>query len=202
MNNGQKYICFPLAKEASNNLTQDGTWLLDGIIDYLMTGTAVTPSAFLPTLQINRFVVEGHDVVLTQGEEPTAVLTLSESEYVALDSLRAVKPVITLADPERTHVIVNAKPVEEDKYDLRFTNVIPLSFVVTDYINRLSYSFSLILQKAQGIDEIYEVGQWVNIFDIYGRKVATTNENIYTVDLPRGMYIILTETGQTIKLMR
>ena len=54
----------------------------------------------------------------------------------------------------------------------------------------------------QGIEDVYTAGQWVNIYDIYGRKVATTNEDIYTMELPRGMYIIVTESGETIKIMR
>ena len=58
------------------------------------------------------------------------------------------------------------------------------------------------ITRPEGIDEVYEVGQWVNVFDIYGRKIATTNEDIYTMDLPRGMYIIVTEKGQSIKLMK
>ena len=46
-----------------------------------------------------------------------------------------------------------------------------------------------------------QAGEWVNIYDIQGRKVATTNENVYTMDLPKGMYIVQTTRG-TIKIMR
>ena len=55
----------------------------------------------------------------------------------------------------------------------------------------------------QGLEETaYTVGEWVNIYDIYGRLVATTNENIHAMNLPRGMYIAVTENGTSIKLMR
>ncbi len=47
-----------------------------------------------------------------------------------------------------------------------------------------------------------EAGTWMNIFDIYGRKVATTNEDLRTIDLPHGMYVIVTEDGKTLKIMR
>ena len=42
----------------------------------------------------------------------------------------------------------------------------------------------------------------MNIYDIYGRMVTTTNENIYTMDLPQGIYIAVTATGHTVKLMK
>jgi hypothetical protein len=78
----------------------------------------------------------------------------------------------------------------------------PKTYVVTDYISRRAYNFSVRLYTTEGIEETYESGQWVNIFDIYGRKVATTNEDIYTMQLPRGIYIVVTENGQTIKLLK
>ena len=104
---------------------------------------------------------------------------------------------ITLVDP-RTHVL----PVIEESMDLRFAAYIPRTFVVTDYINRRAYTFTVAYEQKQGIEEVYEAGMWVNVFDIYGRKVATTNENIYSMELPQGMYIVVTESGQTIKIMR
>ena len=54
----------------------------------------------------------------------------------------------------------------------------------------------------EGIDEVYAVGDWVNVYDIFGRKIATTNEDIYTMPLPRGVYVIVTESGQTLKITR
>ena len=113
-----------------------------------------------------------------------------------MDSLKAVTPQITLAEPNHTHT----NPAIGEEVDLRFASFMPKQFVVTDFINRRAYDIRI--RFPQGIDEVYEAGQWVNIFDIFGRKVATTNEDIYTMNLPHGMYIILTETGQTIKLMR
>ena len=56
--------------------------------------------------------------------------------------------------------------------------------------------------KPQGIETVYTAGEWVNVYDIYGRKVATTNEDIYAMTLPRGIYIIVTESGQTLKIMK
>ena len=85
---------------------------------------------------------------------------------------------------------------------MEYAVYLPKTYVVTDYINRRAYSLTIEVYDPQGIDEVYEAGMWVNVFDIYGRKVTTTNENIYTMELPHGMYIIVTESGQTLKIMR
>ena len=79
----------------------------------------------------------------------------------------------------------------------------PQKYIITDFINKNVYNFILELYNPhQDLEETYEAGQWVNIFDIYGRKVTTTNEEIYTMELPHGMYIIVTESGETMKIMK
>ena len=85
---------------------------------------------------------------------------------------------------------------------MSLSHIEPFTIVVTDYVNRVAYSFKLTLTRPEGIEDIYTVGQWVNIFDIYGHKITTTNEDIYTMDLPRGIYIVVTENGNTIKIIR
>ena len=188
----KNYICFPLAN-TKDNLTSNGKKLLRNIVNYLL-GT--THFSGLPELKMTGFSVAGYTASINQ-EENLIELNLTLDQFDAADSLRAVKPVITLADG-KTHVI----PGADEVLDLRYTTFLPKTFVVTDYINRRAYSFFVNITRTEGIDEVYEVGQWVNVFDIYGRKIATTNEDIYTMDLPRGMYIIVTEKGQSIKLMK
>ena len=73
---------------------------------------------------------------------------------------------------------------------------------VTDYINRRAYHVTVSTYNPEGIEDIYSVGEWVNIYDIYGRKVTTTNEDIYQMALPRGVYIVVLENGETFKIMR
>ena len=187
-----KYICLPLAREVT--LTAEGKKLIDGIIDYLLSPASTTITA--PTLQMNSFAVAGHSATIDQTND-LIVLSLTEKEYVDADSLAAVTPVITVDNP-KTHVV----PGADEVLDLRFANYITNTFVVTDYVNRRPYTLQLTITKPQGIDEVYTAGQWVNIFDIYGRKVATTNEDVYTMELPHGMYIVVTENGGTIKIMR
>lgn len=184
--NGKKYICLPLAKEVT--LASQGQQLIEGIIRYLMSADA--SGVTLPELKINTFSVAGVNAEIDQIEN-TILLSIPEELY---DSLKTAEPVITLADPN-THVNTSSTALEYAVY-------LPKTYVVTDYINRRAYSLTIEIYDPQGIDEIYEAGMWVNVFDIYGRKVTTTNEDIYTMDLPKGMYIIVTESGQTLKIMR
>lgn len=189
----KKYICLPLAREVQ--LSTQGQKLIDGIEEYLLSNAAsgITP----PTLEIQKFSISDIDANIDQAEN-TITLRLTEEKFSQLDSLRSVTPNITLAD-EYTHVL----PSPDEKLDLRYMYVIPKTFVVTDYISRRTYDFMLDLYDPhESIDQVYEAGQWVNIFDIYGRKVATTNEDIYSMNLPRGMYIVVTESGKTLKIMK
>ena len=184
--NGKKYICLPLAREVT--LASQGQQLIEGIIRYLMSADA--SGVTLPELKINTFSVAGVAAKIDQIEN-TILLSIPEELY---DSLKTAEPVITLADPN-THVNTSSTALEYAVY-------LPKTYVVTDYINRRVYSLTIEIYDPQGIDEVYEAGMWVNVFDIYGRKVTTTNEDIYTMDLPKGMYIIVTESGQTLKIMR
>ena len=150
-----------------------------------------------PFLQINEFTVQKHKAIINQDEN-TITLKLTTKEFNELDSLRAVKPVITLADPVYSYV----NPGSEEEVKLTYAAFTPFKYTVTDFISHRDYKLYIQFYSPEGIENIYEAGQWVNIFDVYGRKVATTNEDIYSMELPRGMYIIVTETGQTIKLLR
>ncbi len=189
----KKYICLPLAREVQ--LSTQGQKLIDGIEEYLLSNaeSGITP----PTLEIQKFSISDIDANIDQAEN-TITLRLTEEKFSQLDSLRSVTPKITLAD-QNTHVL----PSSDEKLDLRYMYVIPKTFVVTDYISRRTYDFMIELYDPyESIDQVYEAGQWVNIFDIYGRKVATTNEDIYSMILPRGMYIVVTESGKTLKIMK
>ncbi len=191
MNGGKKYICLSLAR--SVQLSAQGRKLIDGIVEYLTTNTQSPVE--VPTCQITKFTVAGIDGVIDQATHKI-VVNMSVDEYAAADSLIGAEPTIVLADPINTIVIPDSK-------ELRYAAMgLPKKYTVTDYITQTIYEVSIRLYTPQGLEETYESGMWVNIFDIYGRKVATTNEDIYTMDLPRGMYIVVTENGSTLKIMR
>lgn len=187
-----KYICLPLASQVS--FTSDGKKLLKGIMEYLLSSTqAPLPT---PDLRITKFVVSGIEATINESEK-TIKLELTKAQYDDMD-LKAVKPQITLADPIYSHVT----PASNEEVNLEYTSILSKSYIVSDYVNRVVYDFMIQLINPQGIEETYEAGQWVNIYDIYGRKVVTSNEDIYTMDLPHGVYVVVTENGNTLKIMR
>ena len=194
---GKKYICLPLARNVT--LTTTGERLIKGIVDYLVSPTPTTITA--PDLLITGFSVKDsknneYAAAIDQAEH-TITLKLTPEEYQALDSLKEAKPIIT--HPDYTSV----DPASGEEVKLTYAYLRPQKYIITDFINKNVYDFILELYNPQqGIEEVYEAGQWVNIFDIYGRKVATTNEDIYTMELPHGMYIIVTESGETMKIMK
>lgn len=189
---GSKYICLPISGKAE--LTTDGQKLLDAIVTYLTTNTESPVS--LPELQINSFSIFGVAGKIDQNAN-TIEMAFNVLDYPNIN-LRAIVPTIKLADPKYTFVT----PASGDTVNFQYSTFMPIEFVVSDYINKRVYNVTVTMYNPQGIDEVYTVGEWVNIFDVYGRKIATTNENIYTMDLPRGMYIVVTESGETIKIMR
>lgn len=192
--NGHKYICLPLSADAT--LSTQGKKLIDGIVEYLLSSTPTTVA--LPVLRIDRFAVEGFEGKIDQTNN-TIELVLEEADYKALDSLTSVAPEITIADDSLTHVLPAT-----DTLSMAHCTFIPMVFTVTDYINVRAYSVSVRVIRAEGIEEVeaYTAGEWINIYDIYGRKVATTNEDIYTMALPRGVYIIQTSKGNTLKIIK
>lgn len=189
MRGGHKYICLPIARKVT--LAKPGKDLIDGIIAYLTSSNDSGIEA--PELQINQFSIAGFDAEINQKDN-TLLLRIPIEEY---DNLETAQPIIKLANPN-THVTPSVEP----SIDLRYAIYIPRTFVVSDYINRRAYDLTIETYDPQGIEEIYEAGMWINIFDIWGRKVATTNEDFRTMDLPQGMYIIGTESGKTLKIMK
>ena len=191
MHHNQKYICLPIGKESSNYLSADGKKLVDECIKYILGNQATIE---LPALAITEFKLGSYRVEYKDN--------LIEIHVPANDSdaMKSAEPQITLASP-----LTFASP---DKHYVNADGSVDFSnwhygvrYTVSDYINKRYYDVVVRLYSPEGIDHI-EAGTWVNIFDIYGRKVTTTNEDLRTIDLPSGMYIVVTNDGQTIKIMR
>ncbi len=192
MRGGNKYICLGLARKVT--LTAEGKKLLDAIVKYLTAEKAETLTA--PELQITRFAVNGIEGEIDDYDK-TITVKIDTLANPGLD-YSALKTKIELKDPVYTYV----KPADGSEVNYLYAANTPVKFIVSDYVRREVYNVKVKRFMPQGIEEVYEVGQWVNIYDIYGRKVTTTNEDIYTMELPRGMYIVVTEAGQTLKIMR
>lgn len=189
---GNKYICLGLSRKAT--LTADGKKVLDAIVKYLTAEKAETLSE--PELQITRFAVNGIAGEIDEYEK-TITVKIDTLANPGLD-YSALKTEIELKDPVYTY----AKPADGSEVNYLYAANTPVRFIVSDYVRREVYNVKVKRFMPQGIEEVYEAGQWVNIYDIYGRMITTTNEDIYTMELPRGMYLVVTETGQTIKIMR
>ena len=184
-----KYICFPIALSSSPYLSAEGKTLLKTIIKYLTNDEE--ESVELPIREITMFKVGDIEIPYP---DYSIILEIDTLEHPELADLSDIEPEIELASPY-THII----PPREN---LSIAQYLPIQYVVSDYIHREVYEITVVYRKPQGIEDVYTAGEWVNIFDIYGRKVTTTNEDIYSMPLPRGMYIVVTANGQTLKIMR
>lgn len=192
MRGGTKYIGFPMSKHSTEHLTADGKKTLDAIVSYLLSPE---PTVFVPTVQITGFSLNGIAGKIDQSNN-TIQVSINRNEYPDIDLVNA-QPVVTLADPQTT-----VTPASGETVDLSTSNILPVKYVVTDFINRRVYNVSVTFYSPEGIEEVYTAGDWINIYDIFGRKIATTNEDVYTMSLPRGVYIIVNENGNTFKITR
>lgn len=192
MRGGAKYIAFPIAKNSTPNLTNDGKKVLNAVVNYLTNNESTVT---VPTVQITSFTLNGIAGDIDQINK-TIKVNIDRSKYPDIN-LKEAQPVVTLASDQTT-----VSPASGETVDLSTSAVLPVKYEVTDFINRCVYNVTVTFYSPEGIDEVYAVGDWVNVYDIFGRKIATTNEDIYTMPLPRGVYVIVTESGQTLKITR
>ena len=191
MHGGRKYICLPIGLEGSNYLSSQGKKLIDETIKYLL-GTQA--SITLPDLAITDFRI-GNYVGRINDSENLILVPVLQSDS---DLMKTAVPQITLASP-LTHV---TPAVSNEDGSVDFSNWhYGVRYTVSDYINTRSYDVLVQLYDPQGIDAVYTPGEWVNIYDMQGRKLTTTNEDIRQMALPTGVYIVVTENG-TFKLTR
>ena len=172
MRGGNKYICLPIAMSGAYYLSDEGKKLILNIMSYLLSDEKVDID--LPFLEISAFSIEGFDAQINQAEN-TIELAMDAEEFKDMDSLRAVKPEITLAAPDYSHVYPN------EEVDLRFCPYVPKTFVVTDYISRRAYTFSIRLWRKEGIDQTEDETapvrkEWQN-----GQIVIIRGNNKYTI---------------------
>ena len=192
MRGGKKYICMPIAISSSQHLTADAYALLDEVIRYLQDERGTVD---LPWLQINSFHLNGVAADIDQMEN-TISLKLDITRPENRD-LSAVVPEVTVEDP-----LTHAVPLAGDTVDMSTATFHPFAYEVTDYINRRVYEVSIRTYNPQGIDEIYTVGGEVKVFDVFGRLLMTTTEDLHTISLPHGAYIGVTTEGKSFKFVR
>ena len=188
MRGGAKYICLPIALSSSLQLTDEGKELIDAIIDYLLNHAE---SVYRPQLQMTSFSIDGIvGIIADDAIKMDIDLTL----FPEINP-KEITPEITVAD-SYTHC------TPQGPVNLSHSDTEPVPFVVSDYINRRTYNVSVHFYYSEAITNVYSVGEWVNVFDLYGRKVAATKEDVYRMDLPHGAYIVTTDTGAAFKILR
>ena len=192
MRGGKKYICLPIALQSSKNLSANGKKLISSVINYLLSSKATID---LPELKITSFKINGVAGTIDQANN-TINVSFDITKNPTLD-LTNIIPEVTVAS-QLTHAVPN----NGEAVDFSKSSFAPVVYIVTDYINRRAYDVIVSTYNPEGIEDIYSVGEWVNIYDIYGRKVTTTNEDIYQMALQRGVYIFVLENGETFKIMR
>ena len=192
MRGGNKYICMPIALSSSKNLSAYGKKLISSVVTYLINNKNTID---LPELKITSFKINGVNGKIDQSNSSIEV-AFDRTLFPNLD-LTALIPEVTIAS-RLTHIIPNNGNI----VDFSKSIYQPVIYEVTDYINRRAYEVTISTYHPQGIENAYTAGEWVNIFDIQGRKVTTTNEDIYTMELPNGLYIVVTGNGDSFKIMR
>ena len=193
MRGGKKYICMPIAISSSKKLTATGKQLVEAVVNYLLSSEA---SIQRPQLQITQFIIPGGPKCNIDEANSRITAEIDLSEWKDVDKF-AIAPTVEIISAY-THVT----PASGKTMDFSESMSFPVAYEVSDFINRRVYEVAIRFFSSEGIEDVYAVGDWVNIYDIYGRKVSTTNEDIYRMALPRGIYVIVTETGETFKIMR
>ena len=192
MRGGKKYICLPIAMSSSKNLTTEGKQLLEEVVKYLLNDE---PTIQRKELQITSFIINDMNGAIDQANN-RITFEIDLSHHDDIDKY-AIAPIVSVAS-NYTHVT----PASREVIDFSESWSYPVAYEVSDYVNRRVYDVAIRFYYSEGIEDIYAVGDWVNIYDIYGRKITATNEDVYRMTLPRGIYIIVTETGETFKIMR
>lgn len=188
MHRGQKYICLPIGAEGSNYLSKDGKRLINEAINYILGSQ---PTISLPSLAITDFKIGSYKGKIDEANNLITIDVLSKDSNL----MKTAQPVITLASPMTYVTPGSGETVDFSNWHYG------VDFTVSDYINKRKYNVIVRIYDPQGIDEVYTPGEWVNIYDMQGRKVTTTNEDIRSMELPTGVYIIATQNG-TFKITR
>lgn len=197
---GQKYIAFPIRREACHLLSSTGKQLIDKIITYLTTASQVSP-VVIPECKITSFKINGVEGVNSNTESDRAIRF--QLKDIGPD-VSAVIPVVTVASNKTWWEAnpTNSTVLDDGKIEMdlsKCSSVVGVWVRVRDYINVAQYM--VYVDTPTDVEEVYVDGDWYDVYDYMGRKVASTNESLSSIDLPHGMYIIRTARG-TLKIFR
>lgn len=186
-----KYIMIPLFNESYQYLNATAFKLIDNAIDYLFSATQFA----VPDLTIATFKAGDYVGVI---DEANATITVMVRDFVT--NIAALQPVITLNGVSTT--VTPAGPQD-------FTNsmTVPVIYTVGDMINKKAYNVTITVDptavsNARTTTYFYD-GQVIQnperetlkVYDISGRMIIESNENISMKSFSQGVYIIRAETS-------
>jgi len=191
-----KYLMIPIFSDSYQNLTTTGKTLIDNAINYLLTGIQFVA----PSIQISSFNVSSVDAIIDQTAK-----TIKATLPIGTD-LTALQPAITLAGVGT--VVSPATIIATD-----FSNSLstPVSYTVSDGINSNIYLVTIV-DATTGLTQTKLAGVTfdgqiihnnansdLQVYDVTGRKVATSNKDINMSSNSKGIYIVKSING-TLKI--
>ena len=193
-----KYLLISLLTGKYNDLTGDALKLLDNAAQYLLTGTQFSA----PSLDISTFNVNSVNATIDNTAK-----TVYEEFPISTD-LSAIQPAITLAGVGTT-----VSPASGAATNFTNSYATPINYTVTDGINTKVYAVVVtvhgtglsqtqisgvtfdgkIIHNASNID--------LQVFDVTGRRIVSSNQNINMSSASKGVYVVKSSIG-TLKIAK
>ena len=191
-----KYVMVSISNDSYDKMTDAALTLINNTLDYLINGTQFVA----PSLQISSFNVSSVNATIDQTAK-----TISATLPIGTD-LTALKPAITLAG-----VGTAVSPATIIATDFSNSLSTPVSYTVSDGINSKIYAVT-IMDATTGLTQTKLAGVTfdgqiihnnanldLQVYDVTGRKVATSNKYINMSSNPKGIYIVKSING-TLKI--
>lgn len=186
-----KYIMIPLFQDTYQHLNATAFKLIDNALAYLFSETQFA----VPDLTIATFKAGDYDGVI---DEENGTITVLVRDFAT--NLAALEPVITLNGVSTT--VSPAGPQD-------FTNsmAVPVVYTVGDMINKKAYNVTISVDptavNSTNMTSYFFDGQVIQnperetlkLYDISGRMILESNENISMKSFSQGVYIIRAETS-------
>lgn len=184
---GGKYILLPLSQQSQQYLTQQGKRLIDNTITYLISKTDAIIQ--LPELRITSFSINGLQAVIDEAALTIRLTMPAETDLTALTPDVQLISNATVVTPDAGETI----DFSDQHYGVNYT--------VSDFINKKVYQ--VIVSTPTGLQQTLiegvwfdgttlhnTQGTWLNIYDVMGRLLTTTNNHLDMSHLPHGVYLI------------
>ncbi len=181
-----KYLMIPIFSDSYQHMTATTLKMVDNAIEYLLNGTQFAP----PSLEISTFKVGATSGIINHEAETITLSVPMETD------LSAITPEIYLAGEGTSVTPATAKD---------FSNG-PVTYTVSDMINSKNYVVTII-QTGSSISSLLDFdvtfdGKTIHnpkqislqVFDVAGRSIISSNQNIKMNDKQKGIYIIKSDT--------